>query len=384
MHINWMSNAPWTNTGYGNQTRVFIPRFKAAGHDVAITAFYGLEGGILNWDGCQVYPKGRQVWGNDVAAAHTRQAGGQVLITLVDAWVLEPELLQLHGVRWCPWFPIDMEPLPPPIARKVSKAYRRIVFSRFGERMMHDADLDCSYVPHGIDVAVYKPLDRAEVRQKLNLSDAFIVGMVAANKGWPSRKSFPEAIQAFSLFHKKHPDSILYLHTVKGEHGEGEGLNLPELCTYYGLEVGKDVLFPDQYQLLIGYSDEYMNALYNAFDVLLSPSMGEGFGIPIIEAQAAGCPVIVGGWTSMQELCLSGWAIDKADATPMYTTLAAYQFIPHVAAIVDTLEQAYKQAGSMRTVATKRAGKFSADRVMRKYWTPVLAEIEQGVSAWQK
>lgn len=39
--------------------------------------------------------------------------------------------------------------------------------------------------------------------------------------------------------------------------------------------------------------------------------LGEGFGIPIIEAQAAGCPVIVTDCTAMTELCLSGWLIEK-------------------------------------------------------------------------
>jgi glycosyltransferase involved in cell wall biosynthesis len=276
-----------------------------------------------------------------------------------------------------------MSPLPPPIERKVRKAYRRLVFSRFAERMLHDAGLDCHYIPHGIDTKVYKPMDRDEVKTKLGVDGRFVVGMVAANKGWPSRKSFPECIEAFSRFHKRHPDSILHLHTVKGEHGEGEGVNLPELCTYHGLELGKSVQFPDQYQLLIGYSDEYMNALYNSFDVLLSPSMGEGFGIPIIEAQAAGCPVIVGDWTAMSELCLSGWKIAEKDATPIWTTLAANQYIPHVAAIDDALETAYKQATTMRVMAAKRAKIYDADRVMEKYWKPALKEIGEGVDAWQ-
>lgn len=384
MNINWMSNAPWTNTGYGNQTRTFVPRFQQAGHDMTITAFYGLEGGILNWDGIPVYPKGRQNWGNDVGAAHTRQSNSDVLMTLIDAWVLEPDLLQLHGVRWIPWFPIDMEPLPPPVAAKVRKAYKRVVFSRFGERMMQDAGLDCVYVPHGIDTKVYRPIQRDDIRAQLKIDDRFLVGMVAANKGWPSRKSFPEAIKAFSILHKAHPDTALYIHATKGEHGEGEGLNLPELCASFGLDVGVDVIFPDQYQLLIGFSDEYMNALYNAFDVLLSPSMGEGFGVPIVEAQAAGCPVIVGGWTSMKELCMSGWAIDKKDSTPMYTTLASYQFIPHIAAIVDALESAYKGAGSMRDLATKKAKVYDADRVMKKYWVPFLNSVEAQAATWAK
>lgn len=383
MLINWMSNAPWVNTGYGNQTRTFASRIKALGHEVVITAWYGLEGGVLSWDGIPVYPAGRAPYGNDVGAAHTKWAGGRVLLTLGDAWVLEADMLQLHGVRWIPWFPVDMCPLPPPVARNVRKAYRRIVFSKFGERMVNNADMDCYYIPHGIDTAVYTPGDRVDMRQKLGLpGDKFIVGTVAANKGAPSRKSFPEMIRAFAHFHQKHPDTVFYIHSTRGENGENQGLNLPEICQFYELEMGKDVIFPDQYQLLIGFNDTYMAALYNAFDVFLLPSMGEGFGIPIIEAQSCGCPVIVGDWTAMSELCLSGWKIPQREAVEYWTPLAAYQYIPRWEAVADRLETAYSQAERMRELATKQARIYDADRVTEKYWKPVLAEIEQAVEAW--
>lgn len=386
MKLNWLSNGPWTSTGYGNQTRTFAPRIKQLGHDICITAFYGLEGAILNWDGITVYPKGREAWGNDVGAAHTRHYGGNVLITLVDAWVMEPDMLQLNGVRWIPWFPVDHEPLPPAVARKIQRAYRRIVFSRFAERMVHDADMDCYYVPHGVDTAVFTPIDRIEAREKMGFpKDAFIVGTVAANKGTPSRKALPEQIEAFAQFKRKHTDAIFVMHTTKSENGEGQGLNLPELCAYHGLQVEKDVFFPDQYQLLLGYTDTYMNALYNIMDVFMLPSMGEGFGIPIVEAQAAGTPVIVGDWTSMGELCFSGWKIPRDCAAPIWTPLGAYQFKPLVSGIVEALEQAYRGSTIVaRETAVKGARKHDADRVMRKYWKPVLDEIQEAVGLWEE
>ena len=383
MKLSWLSNAPWSFTGYGNQTRVFTPRIKALGHDVAIIAFFGLEGRMLNLDGIPIYPKGFHPFGGDVMDAHTRHFGAEVCISLMDAWVVEPERFR-SGVKWIPWFPVDMTPLPPPVHRSVEQAYRRIVFSKFGEQMCHEAGLDCYYVPHGVETDVFRPVDRAAAREYMHKlvpglePDKFIVGMVAANKGQPSRKALVENLTAFAMLHGAHPDTVLYLHTFDGQNGEFGGLNLPELAAFLGLEPGRDVVFCDQYQQMLGFGDEYMVNAYNAMDVHLLVSMGEGFGIPILEAQACGTPVIVGDWTSMGELCFGGWKVDKREAMPLYMPLGAYQFAPNPVAIAERLEAAYRAWGNddYRKRARQGALAYDADKVTEKYWKPVLADIE--------
>jgi glycosyltransferase involved in cell wall biosynthesis len=53
----------------------------------------------------------------------------------------------------------------------------------------------------------------------------------------------------------------------------------------------------------IGFVDEEdLPALYNLADIFLFPSLYEGFGLPILEAQACGCSVITSNISSMPEV----------------------------------------------------------------------------------
>lgn len=391
MRIMWISNAPWAHTGYGNQTNLFVPRLQKIGHEVAVTAFYGLEGGSLNWNGIPIYPKGFHPYGNDVMSAHAAHFHANIMITLIDAWVYDVEMIP-DGFRWAPWFPVDHEPMPNVVYKKVSRAWARIVYSRFAEQQVNNSGLDCYYVPHGVDTNIFRPGDMAEARDKLGFpNDKFIVGIVAANKGNPSRKAFAEQLLAFAEFKEKHPDSMMYLHTVAGE--ENAGVNLPEYLDFIGLTYGfhgrsdpksVDVLFNDQYQAVVGLNDVYMATVYNALDVFQLVTMGEGFGIPLVEAQACGCPVITSDWTATSELCFSGWKVDKKDSTPLYTPIASWQYIPSVGAIVDRLEAAYRMKGNedYRKAARKGSLAFDADKVVEKYWRPTLDAMADEIAAW--
>jgi glycosyltransferase involved in cell wall biosynthesis len=332
LRILWSSNAAWTGTGYGVQTKLITPRLQALGHQVAITAFYGLEGAQLNLGDIPTYPRAYHPYGQDVVGAHSADWRADITISHMDLWVTEPQMFG-SKVRHVPYFPIDMEPLPEIVRKKAELAYERIVFSRFGCRMMDDVGLS--------------PMDMAEARAKLGFpADAFIVGMVAANKGTPSRKAIWQQVAAFAEFRKQHSDAVLYLHMTSGQNGEMGGVNVPEFIQRTtDLRIGTDVLFADQYRLIAGFNDAYMRAAYSSMDVMTLVSHGEGFGIPLIEAQACGTPVITGAWTAMDELCFAGWKVAKEDTQPVWTPLAAWQHEARIPAITEQMEQAYNARG---------------------------------------
>lgn len=374
MKILWHSNAPWSQTGYGNQTAIMCTRLAAAGHEVAISAFYGLNGGPLNWGKIPVLPGGNDAYGNDVIQGHVgaRFGGlkGGVVLSLLDVWVLNPDVWRPMDVAaWCP---IDHAPIPPGVRGFFENTDAiPIAMSRFGEREL--AEFDPLYVPHGIETKVLKPVARKKARQALNIDpDKFLVGMVAANKGNPSRKSFQQAFEAFAQFRKVKENAHLYLHTEAV--GINSGVHLPNLLM--GCGIGPEaVTFVDQYRYrAMPPSMDHMAAVYSAMDVLLCPSMGEGFGIPIIEAQACGTPVIVTDFSAMTELCGSGWTVS---GTKTWTYQESFQVTPVVDEIVWALNSAFDNAARMRRDAREFALDYDADKVMADHFLPALAECER-------
>ncbi len=374
MRILWVSNAPWAASGYGVQTKLFTPRIRELGHEVGLLNFYGHEGGIIAGSSGPMYPRGGHPYGQDVQGFHAQHFGAEVMITLIDAWVLEPQTYPPQTV-WCPWFPIDHDPIPPMVLEKVKMAFLPIVYSKFGLAKMEEAGLEALYVPHGVDTETYKPMDKKAAREAMGWPrDRFIVGMVAANVGIPSRKAFPESMLAFKALLKDIPDALLYVHAF-GQKGERQGINLRRDAEIMG--IANSIIWSDEYRGMLGYDDESMRAIYSGMDVLLACSRGEGFGVPILEAQACGTPVITGEWTAMDEINFSGWKHPKAKAWPEWTYQGSLMFVPSAEVLHDLLLKAAKSTDreAMAKVARECALEYDAERVTERYWKPALDEI---------
>lgn len=389
--ILWHSNAPWVGSGYGTQTALFGPRLmRDLGHPLAFSAFFGLKGARQKWVDpstggmFEVYPGWRDQHGNDVLSAHfnhwVRKRPGWCIF-LSDVWVLNAQIAKtIPMLAWCP---VDHDPLIPQTLDwfKAGNAIP-VAMSRFGQEVLLDAGIkQVQYVPHGFDPEIFRPAERHDARRTLGLPESpFIVGMVAANLGQPSRKSFWQALSAFSIFNKKHPDSALYLHTVM-EHPLGE--NLPAMCDALNIRP----LVTDPYMLALGTPPNLVAAVHNSLDVLLSPSHGEGFGVPMIEAQACGTPVITTNFSASPEVAPESAGNWNVEGQKVWSGFNSVQVTPNIEAIVDALEQAYADSEDERHARREsvfaHAAPYAADNIVETYWKPTL-DHARAEFAWRK
>jgi glycosyltransferase involved in cell wall biosynthesis len=385
--ILWVSNAPWASTGYGQQSAQVISRLKKAGHEVAIAVNYGLEANSTYWDSghgqVKVYPRGNEQWSNDVIPAHMydwhiqEPDADHLLITLFDVWVFK-------GPKWkdwnvASWTPIDHMPVPPDVAKWSKQEFvSPIAMSQYGQQMFSAMNIDSIYIPHAIE-KVFQPTPKVKIgnellsaRELMSIDkDKFVVGMNAANKGvMPNRKAFGENLLAFSLFAKDKDDVILYLHTDPT--GSLGGINLFKLIEAAGISKDK-VMFADPYSLRNGVEQEILAAIYSGMNVLLATSYGEGFGIPTIEAQACGVPVIASNFAASAELIGDGWAIN---GQPLWDAPQGAWFnVPAVPEIVEALEEAYNRERKPSEKAVEFASQYDADKVFKEAWEPAIERL---------
>jgi glycosyltransferase involved in cell wall biosynthesis len=382
--VSVFSNSPGQPTGYGQATDALVKLLKRQGANVASLSNYGHEGinTIYNteYGEIPIYARGSEAYSNDVAPAHHKHWKAlndkqpDLMITLYDVWVLNSKAYD--NIPIASWTPIDHNPVPPGVLAWLKKEnVTPLAMSKFGLDQINRQGIEGHYIPHSIDTKVFKPsthIAGQPIQEFMGFEDdRFVVGMNAANKasGILHRKAFGEGMMAFAMLCRKYPDAILYIHTdASSQHG----WNLMALGQLLGIPVD-NMAFPDPLSYRYGMSQDMLAGIYSSFDVLLATSYGEGFGVPTIEAQACGVPVIVSNFAASPELVGDGWVVS---GQPLYDP-AQHSFwtVPSVPEIFAALEEAYKRGKGKSDKAIEFAQAFDHEKVWQENWMPVLRNL---------
>lgn len=375
LRVLFASDALFTTTGYGKQALLAVAALHRLGVDVAFIATYGISGShfeLPELPGVKVYSGGADGFANDVIPLAYEDWKADVLITLKDTPVFRPEVV--GNLRWAPLTPVDHEPAPPQVQQMVRAAWWPIAYAPNGVRSMRSFGMNPLYVPHAYDPEVFQPGDRQAARIALGWpKDAPIISTVAVNRGGiPSRKAWPQLFEAMGIVRQKLGDKapLWYCHTSSGEDGFEGGVNLAALAHAHG--VADRIVFPDQraYRYAGGYDEQFIANVYRASHLLLAVSLGEGFGVPILESQACGTPAIGGRWCAVEDLLWSEPQLTRADALPYVDQQGSHVFIPNPQRIADVImaHLEHPQTVEQQEHMLRNANEFTIQQVADNEW----------------
>lgn len=298
--VLWVSESPLAHSGFGRVASAVVARLADADT---------YELGVLGWEiepepelgnqrSIAWFSPGPHSWSRARMNAVIDQFAPDVVITAGPLCLLH-SMTQTPNrafVKWIGYASFEAEPLVRAVGELLRGMDQVAVRSNWCKSVVEELcpTADCRIVAHGVDSAVFRPLpNRRELRDSAGLSDRFVVGCVARN--W-FRKQIPILIRAFADSAADQPDAFLYLH-MDPDDGDWP---LLELAARHG--IADRTAFTRGLAGVIGIDQPQLNRIYNLFDVMVLPTMGEAFGLPILEAMAAGAPVAATDCSAVTEL----------------------------------------------------------------------------------
>ncbi|MDZ7675250.1 MAG: glycosyltransferase family 1 protein [Acidimicrobiales bacterium] len=231
-----------------------------------------------------------------VAGAAVAASRAPMVVTVHDlAWRHHPDYFTRHGLRF----------FRRALRLVVDEAAIVFVPSMATLDDCVDAGLDrgrLRHVPWGVDVPSDDPgISTAEVRARFGIHGDYVVTVGTLEP----RKNLRGLLRAWQVLDR---DDVTLV--VVGPEGWGD--------------VVEPSAVPDRV-VRTGFVDrEVRDALYRGAVASVYPSVFEGFGLPVLESMALGCPVVTSAGTSCEELVSggAGLAVDPHDPERIAAGLA--------------------------------------------------------------
>ena len=200
------------------------------------------------------------------------------------------------------------------------------------------------------------------------------------------RKNYPAWFRVLRPVLAAHPDAVAVAHTVPiDDTGQGNIWQLisREAGSYQvGMSGGGDAIWEHpQYRVtgwhdsFRGLSDDELRVLYCAADLVVSPTMAEGFGLTLAETMACGVPVVATDYSAVSEVVGPGGVL--IPPAMMFTNPYAHEWAlvdePAMSAAVERLISKPAQRASLGADGRRHVARFSwataattFDRLLRR------------------
>lgn len=353
-------------------------------------------------EGVLIMRSGQNPFNEDTVLTQYTESNADMLITLKEPWVFNPEGIPKLAINWVPYGIVDHDPVSPHIVSRLHTAYKIICPSRFAERQLRGAGLgNVVYIPHGVDWNVFNILEghKADCKRLWYVKDPdnFTVLIIGRNQG---RKMVPRMLRGYARFLEMNPDikktTLLLWTDVRGggqvdvDEAAILGISsqpvddMPEL-SLLGLDKPNDrVIIPSGGVIGRGVPDwtgpDYqqgfdMVKLYNCADAIFNCTGGECVGMPLIEGAMCGTAGITTDATGGPEHVGPGLTVKPDDYLCMGSSGARY-YLASIDGMAEALTKLYNtDRVKLGRRAREWAKRFDWSNVM-PYWERFLDECE--------
>lgn len=333
MKVLICGDSPTVSTGFARCTRVACNSLLAAGHEVIVLGIseFGDPRLVTEYP-YPIYPcvqpidNGHDVLGVTRLPTLVDRLKPSLIILINDPWNIPAYMDQLKITKGiCDKLGAEFT-IPPVIAwlavdsvnhkgELLNSLAHVITWTNFAanELSRGGCTVPMSVVPLGVDRDVFYPRDQAASRRMVCSAlpdNAFVVGVVGRNQ---PRKRLDLTLKYFANWIHSYGIDNAYLFLYVAPTGE-TGCDITQLVKYYNL-TGK--VMSHTSPIGKGHSDELLAHVYSAFDVYLSTSQAEGWGLPALEAMSCGVPCVLPDFASFGP---EGWTGDTACAISCFTT----------------------------------------------------------------
>ena len=218
-----------------------------------------------------------------------------------------------------------------------------------------------SIVPCGVNMEMFRPVDRSAARQKLGLGDEKVIVFVGRLDPLKGVERLVEALPRL--------DNIpgLRLIVIGGDEGSrGEVARLRRLSTDLGVQ--------DKIDFRGTVPQEVLPYFYGATDACVVPSYYESFGLVALEALSCGTPVVASDVGDLEKIILPGkTGCVVRDNTPRALAGGIAHVLQWPARDMETLRRIRASVGRYSWAGV--AGEIAAalDNVHEEWLTPVLS-----------
>jgi glycosyltransferase involved in cell wall biosynthesis len=253
------------------------------------------------------------------------------------------------------YVPIDGYNLPPIWSEGLAEASLVVAMSKFGQGQLKDSHL----VPHGVDTITYHPVSpkepitlsngnkvstKRECKKAFGYDpDGFLVLRVDKNS---ARKDFGATVHALWPAMERHADIQVHFQC---EDRVQTGVWITSMLSRRE-DLHKRFFLPANMNSFQGWPESDLAALYNAADIFVSTSGGEGFGLTLAESLACGVPVIAQNCSAIPETVGPGGVLveplDREVTVPSGEELK----LADISAFTQAIERLYKSAGARRSL----------------------------------